>query len=142
MLLTGVRIAHTEEYFHQRPSLRRFGVDYGALFSALRAQGVRQVTFVDGGVDNAERMVNYNPQLRFYALLWRPRGLMVEGISPGLQRLGGTGGVVVSCDERYTQTLIQVGTPLAGIPAPCVGVRLRTSPAKTPGVLQTDTHAR
>jgi 4-amino-4-deoxy-L-arabinose transferase-like glycosyltransferase len=53
---------------------------YGALLAALHREGVSRVLLVDRGVE-ADGLSAYAPQLDYYALLWRTRGMRVERVT-------------------------------------------------------------
>ena len=81
---------------------------------------------VDGGVvrpgiaaDGVAR--DYAPQLDFYRLLARSRGMDVVRIAPTTLAAQGDGAVLASCDPGYTPRLQPLGVNLVAIPG-CVAV--------------------
>jgi 4-amino-4-deoxy-L-arabinose transferase-like glycosyltransferase len=125
VLIVFARLAYTEVWHYRHPSPVPFEARYNALFDNLHRQGVRSMTVVDGGVDNSERFVNYTPQLRFYALLWRKKGLTTLDILPDMRaQPGREGEVAATCDQRYIEALSQLGERLESTPG-CLAIRLR-----------------
>ena len=100
---------------------------YGEVFAALHRRGLDRVEVRDNGVFNAQHDAAYAPQLQFYAVLWRERGLEVvrraadEAVTPGV--------VTASCDVTLEPQLARLGRDLAHIPG-CVAVipRATSSP--------------
>ena len=102
---------------------------YGELFDALSARGVGSVRVVDGGVvrpgiaaDGVAR--DYAPQLDFYRLLARSRGMDVARIAPAGLEAPGAGVVLASCDPGYTPRLRSRGANLVSVPG-CVAVAVK-----------------
>lgn len=83
---------------------------YGTLFATLHAQGVDRLTVVEPGL-NVSGLTAYAPQLDFYSLLWRQRGMTVSRV----ERLAPTGGVVASCSPAAARALVAAGGRLVGI---------------------------
>lgn len=125
LMLVGVRLVHTRAWYRQNAASEPFGVDYGMLFRTMHRLGVGQLAVVDGGIDNNEGLPDYNPQLRFYTLLWQQRGLQVTRVTTNpLTLVHHAGAVAASCDDRYLRVLSHLGPPAADVPE-CVAVRLR-----------------
>lgn len=82
---------------------------YGALLAELDARGVRQVTLVEPGIDGGG-FTHYTPQIDYYALLARARGMAVA------HRLAGVAipGTVASCDGPSVAALVGRGATRAG----------------------------
>ncbi len=97
---------------------------YGEVFAALHRQGVDRVDARDDGVINQQDDAFYAPQLQFYTVLWKARGVQVvrraadAPFTPGL--------VVVTCDRTLEPPLARVGPDLAHTPG-CLAVRPRTA---------------
>jgi 4-amino-4-deoxy-L-arabinose transferase-like glycosyltransferase len=89
---------------------------YGAVFGQLEAAGYRRFRTLDGGVPNGMNRPDYNPQLRFYTLVWRDRGTDVDAGDPGHAASAGQGGVVVTCDPRYLDVVRALGPALTTVP--------------------------
>jgi 4-amino-4-deoxy-L-arabinose transferase-like glycosyltransferase len=88
---------------------------YGQVFKALDKAGVRQVRAIDGGVDNDDDLVDYTPQLHFYALAWGGRGMDIKLGGAGDLASLGRGEVVVTCDPRYLAAVRTIGAPLTTV---------------------------
>ncbi len=100
---------------------------YGELFEALSAREVRAVRVVDSGGVTPGRAADgvardYAPQLNFYRLQARSRGMDVVRIAPTELGVQGAGAVLASCDPLYTPRLQPLGPNLVAIPG-CVAVR-------------------
>ena len=96
---------------------------YGRLFERLAAQGVRNVLVVERGPPGVGFPVGYAPQLRYYALVWRGKGLSVRqalSVPPADQRRPGT--VLASCDPREVRAVGALGPDLTGV-AGCAAIR-------------------
>lgn len=78
---------------------------YGALLATLHARGIRRVVLVDPGI-NVQGISSYTPQLDFYALLWRSRGMAISH-AKHLGRNGST--VLASCNPNVVPTLVAEG---------------------------------
>jgi 4-amino-4-deoxy-L-arabinose transferase-like glycosyltransferase len=97
---------------------------YGRLFEMLAERGVRDVLVVERGPPGVGFPVGYAPQLRYYALVWREKGLRVRqalSVPPADQRRPGT--ILASCDPRAARTVGALGRDLAGV-AGCAAIRL------------------
>ncbi len=97
---------------------------YGALLAQLRGEGARKVYVVDGGEANTENMINYTPQLHYYALVFREHGLQVQeaiSLSPASVR---SSDVVATCDGRWTAQVSSLGRNGSRV-RDCVAVRMR-----------------
>ena len=88
---------------------------YGAVFGQVQKAGYRQVRTLDGGVRNGMNRPNYNPELRFYTLIWRDKGLDVDAVDPAHVAMVGQGVVVVTCDARYLGVVRALGPALTTI---------------------------
>jgi len=125
LMLVGVRLVHTRSWYRHNATATAFGVDYGRLFRAMHRLGIGQLAVVDGGIDNNEGLAAYNPQLRFYTLLWQQRGVQVTRVTSNPLTLPHrAGAVAASCDGHYLRALSRLGASAAHVPA-CVAVRLR-----------------
>jgi 4-amino-4-deoxy-L-arabinose transferase-like glycosyltransferase len=89
---------------------------YGLVFAELDKAGQRQIRVIDGGVDNADDLVGYTPQLHFYALAWRQRGLDIKFGDQGAFATVGRGEVVVTCDPQLLDAVQGLGPSLTTIP--------------------------
>jgi hypothetical protein len=89
---------------------------YGAVFAQLEKAGYRRFRTVDGGVVNAMNRPNYNPQLRFYTLVWRDRGIDVDSGDPAHLAASGQGAVVITCGARYLADVRALGPNLTTVP--------------------------
>ena len=93
---------------------------YGEVFAALHRRGIDRVEVRDDGVPNKQGAAIYAPQLQFYAVLWRERGVVVfrraahAPLTPGL--------VVASCDTTLEPALARLGPDLVRTPG-CLAVR-------------------
>jgi hypothetical protein len=74
---------------------------YGEVFSQLDLQGLRRIRTIDSGVANDDNLVDYTPQLWFYTLAWRERGLDISADNPNQPAAIGAGEVLVTCDPRH-----------------------------------------
>jgi 4-amino-4-deoxy-L-arabinose transferase-like glycosyltransferase len=88
---------------------------YGQVFAQLNRAGYRHVRTIDGGVNNDDDLAEYTPQLHFYTLAWRSRGLDVSAGDLNRPASSGHGVVVVSCDGRYLAAVSALGPPLARV---------------------------
>jgi 4-amino-4-deoxy-L-arabinose transferase-like glycosyltransferase len=110
-------IIFQHDYHRDEPQAK-----YDALFESLSRQGIHDVTIVDAGVSNTEGLVNYSPQLRFYALLWSAKKLKVHDILPDLTTLPNhTGAVIATCDPRWGDTVSRLGHEIGAVSG-CVAV--------------------
>ncbi len=89
---------------------------YGLVFAQLDKAGLRRVRTLDGGVYNDDDLVAYAPQLRFYTLAWRGRGMDIAPGDPSRLETIGRGEVVVTCDARYLSAVRALGAPLTTVP--------------------------
>jgi hypothetical protein len=64
---------------------------------------------------------DYAPQLRYYALVWRHRGLNVRQ-APAIAQADVPGGVVASCDPREVRAVAALGRDIGGVPG-CAAIR-------------------
>ena len=96
---------------------------YGEVFAALHRRGVQQVEVRDDGVPNVQGDVAYAPQLQFYAVLWRERGVHVERRAARAPLTPGR--VLATCDTSLEPQLAKLGPDLAGVPG-CLAVLPRT----------------
>lgn len=96
---------------------------YGKLLAALAALGGRRVVVVEGGAPGRGLSQGYAPQLRFYALLARRRGLDVQQalVVPAPGDLA-PGDVLASCDPLVTPALRSAGRNLVDVTG-CVAIR-------------------
>jgi 4-amino-4-deoxy-L-arabinose transferase-like glycosyltransferase len=126
--LAVVRVIDTDQYFRTHPVVARFGLDYRSLFQQLQQLHVRRFAVVDGGVSNTEHLVNYNPQLAYYAERWRQRGLQVSRLASVYELPRQRGAIAASCDMDVIPMLSRMGSyliaPTSSIPT-CVAVRLK-----------------
>jgi 4-amino-4-deoxy-L-arabinose transferase-like glycosyltransferase len=86
---------------------------YGALLASLHDRGVRRVTVLEPGIE-VSGITAYQPQLRYYALLWNRRGMMIErhGNLPGQ-----TGqDTLASCDPGLSGLLLSRGGSSPDVP--------------------------
>jgi len=74
---------------------------YGQVFAQLDAEGLRRIRTLDGGVANDDDLSGYTPQLYFYDLVWRPRGLNITAQDPSQPVVLAPGEVLVTCDPGY-----------------------------------------
>ncbi len=95
---------------------------YGEVFAALHRRGIEHVEVRDNGVPNVQGDVAYAPQLQFYAVVWRERGVHVERRDAGAAMIPGR--VVASCDRSLEPQLGRLGPELAHIPG-CVATQPR-----------------
>jgi 4-amino-4-deoxy-L-arabinose transferase-like glycosyltransferase len=99
---------------------------YGLVFAQLEGQGLRRIRTLDGGVDNNDDLVDYNPQRRFYSLVWGGRGLDIHEQDPDQPVALSAGEVLVTCDARYLSWVGARGPSLTNI-AGCAAVAARAS---------------
>ncbi len=93
---------------------------YGQVFAALDRQGIRQVDARDDGVVNQQNDAFYAPQLQFYTVLWKARGVQV--VRRAADAPFKNGRVVLSCDRTLEPQLARLGPDLAHTPG-CIAVR-------------------
>ena len=89
---------------------------YGLVFTELDRAGQRHIRAIDGGVANADDLVGYTPQLHFYALAWRQRGLDIKFGDEGAFATVGRGEVVVTCDPQLLDAVQGLGPSLTTVP--------------------------
>jgi 4-amino-4-deoxy-L-arabinose transferase-like glycosyltransferase len=128
ILLVIARLTYTEVWHYRHPSALQFETKYNFLFDQLHRQGIRELRVVDGGVENSERLIDYTPQLRFYALLWQSKGLATLDILPDMRAPPGRPGeIAATCDPRYSDALSHLGEEVASVLG-CVAVTLPGGP--------------
>jgi len=95
---------------------------YGALFAALHDRGITRVTVVEPGIP-LERIKAYQPQLRYYALLWNARGMAIDWHPAASIPAAAT--AIASCDPDLRAALlgpgrrgIEAGGCTVTVPAP------------------------
>jgi 4-amino-4-deoxy-L-arabinose transferase-like glycosyltransferase len=88
---------------------------YGLVFAQLNRQGLRHIRTIDGGVGNDDSLVDYTPQLWFYTLAWRQRGLDIRADDPNQPATLGAGEVLVSCDPRHLGEVRGLGPSRANV---------------------------
>jgi 4-amino-4-deoxy-L-arabinose transferase-like glycosyltransferase len=104
---------------------------YGQLFQSMRRQGIDRLTVVDRGsllpgqadVSLSNIPIDYAPQLWFYTLLWRDRGVTAERIAPAALVRVPQGAVAASCDPKLRRAVLALGADMAMTPG-CVAVRV------------------
>ena len=101
-------------FFDQRSTGR-----YGEVFAALHRRGLDRVEVRDDGVFNAQGDLAYAPQLQFYAVLWRERGVTVVRRAAGASVKPGM--LTASCDITLEPQLARLGPDLAHVPG-CIAV--------------------
>ena len=101
---------------------------YGEAFQALAGQGVSRVSTIDGGVYNDDGLVDYTPQLRFYTLAWRERGLDIRAEDPDDPPVAPPDGALLTCDPDLTTKVLALGRTVASA-AGCAAVAARPSAA-------------
>jgi 4-amino-4-deoxy-L-arabinose transferase-like glycosyltransferase len=94
---------------------------YGQVFAALDRAGITRIRTVDAGVYNNDKLVDYTPQLRFYALAWRARGLDIVPDDPDQPAPPGQRSAVVTCDPNRLQMVQALGSSVIDI-AGCAAV--------------------
>ncbi len=99
---------------------------YGEVFAALHRRGLDRVEVRDDGVFNAQHDQAYAPQLQFYAVLWRGRGVRV--VRRSAQAAFRPGVLTVSCDISLEPQLARLGPDLAHVPGCTAVVPTRSSP--------------
>ncbi|HEY3887277.1 MAG TPA: glycosyltransferase family 39 protein [Caulobacteraceae bacterium] len=87
---------------------------YGQVFAQLQRQGILHIRTLDSGVPNDE-LHGYTPQLRFYSLAWRGRGLDVAPGDPNTFAAEARNAVLVTCDPRYLDKVRALGPPRTSI---------------------------
>lgn len=95
---------------------------YGTLFATLHDEGVHDVTIVDPGLD-VSGLKAYAPQLDFYMLLWRARGMRIDRGD----WLSAPHSTIASCNSALTDTVIKNG----GQPVGADGCAVRFAAAGT-----------
>jgi hypothetical protein len=100
---------------------------YGAVFAELDHAGRRRVRTLDAGVDNDDDLQGYTPQLHFYILAWRARGMDVRS-QAHFDRLQ-PGDVAATCDGRWIDHVQSLGPPLTRVP----GCAAALTPKSRPG---------
>jgi len=88
---------------------------YGRVFAALDRAGARRVWTTDGGVANNDQLVHYTPQLRFYALAWRERGLDIRAEDPDRPPTLASGAALVSCDPSRVGEVQAMGRSIVHV---------------------------
>jgi 4-amino-4-deoxy-L-arabinose transferase-like glycosyltransferase len=89
---------------------------YGEVFAQLDKAGLRHVRAIDAGVANDDNLVNYTPQLHFYALAWRGRGMVIRLGDQGRLASIGPDEIVVTCDPRYLDAVANLGPSRTTVP--------------------------
>ena len=113
LVLTGCEIyskAVTLPAFEYRPQGQ-----YGRLFAALSVQKISKVTVLDAGVQNADGLINYSPQLHFYSVAWTGRGLSAEILHTVEPDKIPPGSVVATCDPSLMGKVQALGPPIARV---------------------------
>lgn len=112
-LLTSAVIHKTEllSQVENNPQSR-----YGLVFDQLHGAGYRHIRTLDGGVENDEGLVAYMPQLQFYSLAWRQRGMDVAPADPSTLRSPRSDQVIVTCDPRFLGQVRALGAALTSVP--------------------------
>jgi 4-amino-4-deoxy-L-arabinose transferase-like glycosyltransferase len=94
---------------------------YGQAFAALDRAGFTRIRTVDAGVSNNDNLVDYTPQLRFYTLVWRARGLDIVADDPDRASPPERGVAVVTCDPNRLANVQALGAPVVNV-AGCMAV--------------------
>lgn len=97
---------------------------YGVLLADLRARGVREVTLVEPGIE-AGGFTHYAPQLHYYAVLARARGMRVARLKTNADVVGPVG----TCDKQFTNVMLTKGATAARYPG-CVFLLRPVAPAQ------------
>jgi hypothetical protein len=100
------------------------GSYYGILFSELNERHIDNFLVIHGGVGNSENITDYDPQFRFYKLLWETKGLEIYDARDRLSDMPNSIPVAVTCDDRYRNALLQRGTVIVAV-RDCVAVSLK-----------------
>jgi 4-amino-4-deoxy-L-arabinose transferase-like glycosyltransferase len=85
---------------------------YGQMFAGLSHMGRRDIRTVDAGVFNNDGLNDYSPQLRFYTLVWRARGLDIRPADPNFPDAPEGDQVLMSCDPNRVGTVGALGVAL------------------------------
>ena len=106
---------------------------YGRVFAQLSREQVHRVVAVDSGVPNDDGLVAYTPQLDFYELVWRARGLDVQRPDSHGLTAPAEGETVVTCDPFYLGRLRARGASRVDVPG-CAAVEMRPEPGAFAGL--------
>jgi 4-amino-4-deoxy-L-arabinose transferase-like glycosyltransferase len=93
---------------------------YGILFRQLSSLD-RPVRTVDSGVHNDDGLQAYTPQLRFYTLQWRARGLDVDAADPNAAVAVSGKDVLATCDPALVGRVAAAGRSVSDVPG-CAAV--------------------
>jgi len=85
------------------------------------------VRTLDAGVDNDDGLLGYTPQLHFYVLVWRQRGMDVRS-QAHFDRLR-PGDVAVTCDTHWLTRVKALGPALTSVPGCAAALKPPTPPA-------------
>lgn len=96
---------------------------YGELFDKLDKQGIKRVVVAHKGLQYQNILVDYDPQLKFYKLLWEQRGMSFDIIGEDLASVPIVRNIVASCDDDLVALLRQRGVTIATAPG-CAAVAL------------------
>jgi 4-amino-4-deoxy-L-arabinose transferase-like glycosyltransferase len=88
---------------------------YGKVFAALDAVGIKRIRTVDAGVYNNDDLTLYTPQLRFYTLVWRARGLDIVADDPDEPAPPAPETALVTCDPNRLEIVQASGEPLVDV---------------------------
>ena len=94
---------------------------YGQMFGVLSRMGRRDIRTVDAGVFNNDGLDDYAPQLRFYTLVWRGRGLDIQAADPNFPDAPEGDEVLVSCDPNRMAQVSGLGVTIE-MTGDCVAV--------------------
>jgi 4-amino-4-deoxy-L-arabinose transferase-like glycosyltransferase len=86
---------------------------YGQLLQTLTHKKLlpKEFTLVDDGIENSAGLIDYNPELQFYAELQRTKGYVIHVAT--LHKATATEGFIASCDHKNTAPLRRlITTPL------------------------------
>jgi 4-amino-4-deoxy-L-arabinose transferase-like glycosyltransferase len=101
---------------------------YGLVFAQLDKAGIRDIRAIDGGVPNDDGLIDYTPQLHFYALAWSGRGMHIKLGGHDDRASLGRGEVIVTCDPWYLDAVRGLGRPLTSVDGCAASTRSREKP--------------
>jgi 4-amino-4-deoxy-L-arabinose transferase-like glycosyltransferase len=116
LALTGVLLGASHDRFVDLPPWMDTPQGrYGRVFASLDSLGIKRIRTVDAGVYNNDDLTRYTPQLRFYTLVWRARGLDILADDADQPAPPARDTAVVTCDPNRLEMVRASGAPLVEV---------------------------